>query len=325
VKIGAFLACFEGWALDDALAFLHRCGAQVVELSTFGRRVALEYDLDALLAAPALRDELLDRITTSGLSVSSLSCHGNALHPQREVAAPQTDLFRSTVSLASKLGVGTVVDFSGCPGDGPTASFPNWVTCAWPDDFPRILEWQWNEAIIPYWQEAARYCDDHGVRVALEMHPGMAVYNPRTLMRLRDAVSPTIGANLDPSHLIWQQIDVIGAIRYLSKAIHHVHMKDCALRPHRLAEVGVLDTTPFAEWDQRGWLYRTVGHGQAPMFWKQLVETLKEVGYTGPLSVEHEDVLFDVADGTAKAIELIAAARPATDEMNDWWASDTTA
>jgi sugar phosphate isomerase/epimerase len=319
MKIGAFLACFEGWALDDALSFLHDSGAEVVELSTFGRRVAVDYNLDDLLSSQGLRDELTGRINTHGLSISSLSCHGNALHPQSEVANRQIDLFRSTVSLASMLGVDTVVDFSGCPGDSPNATYPNWVTCAWPDDFPKILAWQWNEAIIPYWRETAKFCDDHGVRVALEMHPGMSVYNPRNLMRLRDAVTPTVGANLDPSHLIWQQIDIIAAIRYLGDAIHHVHMKDCELRTHRLAEVGVLDTTPFSEWDKRGWLYRTLGHGRNPEFWKQFVTALKEVGYTGNLSVEHEDVLYDAADGTAKAIALISAIRPASDKLNTWW------
>jgi sugar phosphate isomerase/epimerase len=319
MQIGAFLACFDGWPLDDSLAFLSAHGAEVVELSTFGGTVATDYRLDDLVTSSDRRDELAGRIASSGLRISSLSCHGNALHPQRATAELQIDLFRKTVLLASQLGVETVVDFSGCPGDGPDATYPNWVTCAWPDDFPKILAWQWDEVIIPYWRETAQYCADHGVRVALEMHPGMAVFNPRNLMRLRDAVSPVIGANLDPSHLIWQQIDIIGAIRYLGDAIHHVHMKDCELRTHRLSEVGVLDTTPFSEWDQRGWLYRTLGHGRSPEFWKQFVTTLKEVGYTGNLSVEHEDVLYDAADGTAKAIALISAIRPASDELNTWW------
>jgi sugar phosphate isomerase/epimerase len=325
VKIGAFLGCFEGWALDDALGFLRACDAEVVELSTFGRRVALEYSLDELLDSPALRDELRGRIANFGLSISSLSCHGNALHPQHEIAALQSSLFRSTVSLAASLNVSTVVDFSGCPGDGPNATYPNWVTCAWPDDFPIILDWQWNEAILPYWRETASFCEDSGVQVAIEMHPGMAVYNPRTLMRLRDEVSPVIGANLDPSHLIWQQIDVPGAIRYLSDAIYHVHLKDCALRGHKLSEVGVLDTTPFRDWSERGWLYRTVGHGQDQVFWKRFLETLKEVGYAGPLSVEHEDVLFDVFDGTAKAIRFARELRPATNQINEWWSHDAPA
>jgi sugar phosphate isomerase/epimerase len=319
MKIGAFLACFEGWTLDRSLDFLASNGAQVVELSSFGGRVGMDYSIDDLLASSNMREELAGRISNAGLSISSISCHGNALHPQAETAARQQDLFRKTVRLASELKVATVVDFSGCPGDSPTATYPNWVTCTWPDDYKHILAWQWDDRIIPYWRETSQFLTDHGVRAALEMHPGMAVFNPRNMMRLRDAVGPAVGANLDPSHLIWQQIDIVGAIRYLGEAIYHVHMKDCELRPNRLAEVGVLDTTPFSEWDQRGWLYRTLGYGRNPDFWKQFVTTLKEVGYTGNLSVEHEDVLYDAADGTAKAIALISSIMPKSDDVNTWW------
>ena len=319
MKIGAFLACFDGWKLDDALSFLTGAGAEVVELSSFGRSVAVDYTLDGLLASAEQRDELLGRFAAHGLEISSISCHGNPLHPNQSIATTQIELFRDTVRLASNLGLSTVVDFSGCPGDNPNAVFPNWVTCAWPDDYPQILKWQWEERIIPYWKDTVTYCADLGIRVAIEMHPGMSVFNPRNLMRLREAVGATVGANLDPSHLIWQHIDVPAAIRYLGDAIYHVHMKDCELRPNNHAQVGVLDTTPFSDWSNRGWLYRTLGYGRDPEFWKQFVTTLKEVGYTGNLSVEHEDVLYDAKDGTGKAIKLISAIRPASDTVNEWW------
>ena len=319
MKVGGFLACYTGWSLDDALASLASTGATSVELSSFGRVIGFDYSLDDLLGSKPRRQELLQRIEGHGLTISSISCHGNALHPRPAVADAQTTLFRDTVELAGLLGVDTVVDFSGCPGDGPRAQYPNWVTCAWPDDYPAILDWQWAERIVPHWTVMAPFCQERGVRVAIEMHPGMSVYTPRNMMRLRDAVGPTVGANLDPSHLFWQQIDVIGAIRYLGDAIHHVHLKDCEQRSHNSAEVGVLDTTPFSGWSERGWLYRTIGYGHDSAFWREFVVALKEVGYRGVLSVEHEDVFIDVEDGMAKAVALIRDVLPTSDEMNTWW------
>src|SRR5437867_3809825 len=88
----------------------------------------------------------------------------------REHAAAAHDdaVFRDTVALAGRLGLGQVNLFSGCPGDGPSAVRPNWVTCAWPPDYLETLDWQWNEVVIPYWREAGSYAADHGVRLAFE-------------------------------------------------------------------------------------------------------------------------------------------------------------
>ncbi len=74
------------------------------------------------------------------------------------------------------------------------------MTCPWPDDFSQILEYQWNEVLIPYWKEKAAFAREHGVhRIALELHPGFCVYNTKTLLRLREAVGPEIGPILIPA------------------------------------------------------------------------------------------------------------------------------
>ena len=135
--------------------------------------------------------------------------------------------FKNAVLLAEKLGVDTVVGFSGCPGDHEGAKYPNWATCPWPDDFLAVLDYQWNDVLIPYWEKTAKFAEDHGVsHIAFEMHPGFCVYNPETMMKIRNAVGPTLGANFDPSHLVWQGIDPVAAIRYLGDAIYHFHAKE---------------------------------------------------------------------------------------------------
>ena len=138
------------------------------------------------------------------------------------------DDFVNTVLLAEKLGIDRVLTFSGCPGGSPEDKTPNWVTCPWPDDFSHIVEYQWNEVLVPYWKKMTAFAAEHGIKkIAFEMHPGFCVYNPETLMKLRNLVgSDLIGANFDPSHLFWQGIDPVYAIRYLGKSIYFFFFND---------------------------------------------------------------------------------------------------
>src|SRR6202011_474137 len=131
------------------------------------------------------------------------------------------EVSRKTILLAERLGIPVVVDFSGCPGESQRATAPNWVTCAWPPDYQKVLEWQWNDVVAPYWSDHAKFAAEHGVKIAIEMHPGFVVYSPETLLMLRVITGPSVGCNFDPSHLFWQSIDPIAAIRALSGTIYH--------------------------------------------------------------------------------------------------------
>ena len=190
--------------------------------------------------------EFQETIRKSGLEVCALAAHGNPVHPQKAIAEEFDRDFRNAVLLAEKIGVDTVITFSGCPGDHDGALYPNWVTCPWPEDFLKILDWQWEEKLIPYWREMGAFALAHGVsHIAFEMHPGFCVYNPETLLRLRAAVGDVIGANFDPSHLIWQGMDPVAAIRELAGAIYHVHAKDTKIDKYNTAKNGVLDTKHY--------------------------------------------------------------------------------
>jgi sugar phosphate isomerase/epimerase len=242
------------------------------------------------------------------------------LHPDESVARAAHETWRKTVRLAVELGVDTVVCFSGCPGDGPNGTQPNWVTCAWPPEYLEVLEWQWNEVAIPYWSEEARFARDTGLaKVALEAHPGFLVYNPETLLRLREACGPEVGANLDPSHFVWQGIDPLVAVRALSGAIFHVHAKDVYLDRANIAQNGVLDTKHYARFGERSWSFRTVGYGQDEKFWRDFVSALRTVGYDGVLSIEHEDGMMSVGEGLAKAAALLREIVPRERPAEMWW------
>jgi sugar phosphate isomerase/epimerase len=272
-----------------------------------------------LLADEDARARWTAALGERGLVVSALSCHGNPVHPNSERATHDDAVFRDTVRLASALGVDLINLFSGCPGDGPDARQPNWVTCTWPSEFGDVLDWQWEAVVIPYWREAGRFAADHGVKLGFEMHPGFVVYNPRTLLRLRDAIGPVVGTNLDPSHLFWQGVDPILAIRDLGEAIVHVHAKDTAIDTWNIARNGVLDIPSPFEPAARPWVFRSVGDGHDLLFWKRFVGALRMVGYDHVLSIEHEDPLASTKDGLARAAATLQAAVLEGPADARWW------
>jgi sugar phosphate isomerase/epimerase len=213
--------------------------------------------------------------------------------------------------------------FSGCPGGSPEDKTPNWVTCPWPDDFSRILEYQWNEVLIPYWKEKAAFAAAHGVhKIALELHPGFCVYNTRTLLKLREAVGPEIGANFDPSHLIWQGMDPCVSIRELGKAgaLFHFHAKDTKVDKLNTAMNGVLDTTHYGRELERSWIFRSVGYGHGEDYWKAIISELRLAGYDYAISIEHEDSLMSGREGLLKAIQCLKNVLIYEDRGNMYWA-----
>ncbi len=320
MKIGVFDPIFGGLELEPMLDRIRDAGIEAIEIGAGNYPGDNHCKPKELLGDDAARQRFADAIASRGLEISALSCHGNPIHPNRERAAKDDAVFRDTVRLAEALGVDRINLFSGCPGDGPDARQPNWVTCAWPPEFKEIVDWQWDEVVIPYWREAGAFAEGHGVKLGFEMHPGFVVYNPKTLLRLRDAVGPVIGANLDPSHLFWQGIDPIAAIRALGDAIFHVHAKDTALDPYNVAVNGVLDLESYRDVGKRSWVFRSVGDGHDLLFWKRFVSALRVVGYDHVLSIEHEDSLASTEEGLTRAVATLKAAVLGEPATAMWWA-----
>jgi sugar phosphate isomerase/epimerase len=307
VKLGVFTVLYQDEPLRVVLDRLCTLGVDAVELGAGNFPGAAHCDPDILLADAGARGKLLAEVEERGMSISALSCHGNPLHPNEAVARSAHETWRKTVRLAVALGVPVVNTFSGCPGD-ETSRVPNWVTCAWPPEYAELLDWQWNERVIPYWSEQVAFVREEGLgRVALEPHPGFVVYNNETLLRLRREVGPEIGANFDPSHLLWQGADPVTAIHELARegAIFHAHAKDTYLNTDNVRRNGVLDTKHYGDIADRSWTFRTVGYGSGERFWRDLVSALRTAGYDYVLSIEHEDALASRDEGLSKAIELL--------------------
>ena len=305
MKLSVLANLYGQKSLDETLQILTSLGVHTVEIGAGGYPGKAHCNPAELLADPKKFDDFVATFKKYDVEICALAAHGNPLHPDRATAERFDKDFRDAVLLAEKLGVDTVITFSGCPGDCETAKYPNWVTCPWPEDFLAILEWQWNERVIPYWQEAGAFAKAHGVRIAFEMHPGFCVYNPETLLRLRAAVGDVIGANFDPSHLIWQGMDPVAAIRELAGAIYHVHAKDTKIDPYNTAKNGVLDTKHYGDELHRAWVFRTVGFGNGESYWRDLVSNLRLAGYDRVLSIEHEDSLMSIDEGLRKAVAFL--------------------
>jgi len=306
MKVGVFTVILRAKPFEEALDYLAGLGVKAVEIGAGGYAGTDHCPVDDLLGSERKRHDFLRAIQSRGLEISSLSVHGNPLHPNKRFAGKHDADFRKVVRLAETLGVDVVTTFSGCPGGAPGDKQPNWVTCAWPPDYLEILEYQWNRVVFPYWEKTLAFVRKHGIRkIALEMHPGFVVYNPETLLKLRKEVGSELGANFDPSHLFWQGIDPCAAVRDLVGAIWHVHAKDVGIHEWNSRRNGVLDTKHYKEEMKRSWIFRTVGYGNPRRVWCDFVSALRMVGYDGALSIEHEDSLMTAQEGLEKGIRFL--------------------
>ncbi len=320
MKLGVFTTLLSDRSLEESLKYFKSIGAEMVEIGCGGFPGKAHADPDILLNDEAKLNEFKALIEKYGLPISALSCHGNPVHPNKEIAAKFDREMRNAVLLAEKLGIHQINTFSGCPGDCPESKHPNWVVCPWPDDFTEILEWQWNEVLIPYWKDFVAFAKAHGVnKIALELHPGFCVYNTQSLMKLREAVGPEIGANFDPSHLIWQGMDPVACIREMGEAIFHFHAKDTKIDSINTAVNGVLDTKSYGDVINRSWVFRTVGYGNDYAYWKDMISALRMVGYDYAISIEHEDSLMSQNEGLTKAVEFLKNVLITEDTGAAWW------
>ena len=320
MKLGVLTNLLGSVSLEEALKYFSKLGLEMVEIGCGGYPGNAHANPDILLNDDKALEEFKALLKKYSVEISALSCHGNPVHPNKEIAKSFDDDLRKAVLLAEKLGVHQINTFSGCPGDCETAKYPNWVTCPWPNDFGEILEWQWNEVLIPYWKDFVKFSTAHGVdKIALELHPGFCVYNTESLLKLRNAVGKEIGANLDLSHLIWQGMEPIPVIRALGDAIFHFHAKDTRIDKVNTAVNGVLDTKSYADEINRSWIFRSVGYGNDELFWKDVMSNLRMVGYDYAISIEHEDSLMSQNEGLEKAVELLKKCIIKEDLKDAWW------
>lgn len=320
MKLGVLTNMLGSWPFEKALELFTSLGIEMVEIGAGGYPGKQHADPAVLLHSETELQKYKDLLKKYNVEISAISCHGNPVHPNKAIAKNFDTEMRQAVLLAEKLGVHQINTFSGCPGDCPTSENPNWVTCPWPNEFGDILNYQWNDVLLPYWAEFVQFAADHGVdKIGFELHPGFCVYNTESMLRIRREIGPALGANLDPSHLIWQGMEPVAVIRALGDAIFHFHAKDTKVDKYNTAVNGVLDTKPYSDEIHRSWVFRSVGYGNDELYWKDIISNLRMVGYDHAISIEHEDSIMSQKEGLERAVSMLKRCIMGEQPGSMWW------
>jgi sugar phosphate isomerase/epimerase len=315
MKIGMVTDSLGHLSFDDMLDTAARLGIKGVEFNAANWTSAPHMNLKALLDSPAERRDLLKSVKSRGLEIIALNANGNQLHPTE--GETQSKALHDTIRVAGALGIETVVLMSGLPEGAAGDKMPNWVVSSWPPETQTMLKYQWEERALPYWSKLAAFAKENGVKkLAVELHGNQLVYNVPTLLRLRKEIGPIVGANLDPSHLMWMGADPLAAIDTLGSAILHTHAKDTFINKPVAALTSRLENGSLMDIPGRAWSYITLGFGNDQQFWKDFCYRLRMVGYDGWLSIEHEDVMLSREEGVRKSVELLQAVAPS--EASDY-------
>lgn len=305
MHLGAVSTVFVNRPLREAAHRMRELGLEYVEIGTGGYFPKNHCNPAELLANPAALEVFQQTLADAGLTISAFAIHGEPLQPDLAIAEAYDRDFRDTCQLAERIGVTRLTLLGGLPEAIPGDQAPNWILYPFPPRNLKLFEWQWEQRLIPYWKAHGMVAADHGLRLCFEMHPGDMLFNPEALLRLRDAVGPVIGCNLDPSHLFWQGMDILEVIRTLGDAIYHCHAKDSRVDNYVARINGLLDAKDFQDQAHRSWTFRTVGYGHDQLFWRDFISTLRLVGYDDVLSIEHEDSRIDPEEGFELAVSLL--------------------
>lgn len=321
MKLGVFTVLFADKKFEDMLEIVSESGLDAIEIGTGGHPGNNHCNLDELLESEDKRKSYLHEIESRGLMISAFSCHDNPISPNIEHAKQATETLRKTIRLAELMNVPVVNTFSGMPGSGDHSKYPNWPVTPWPTEYSDIFEWQWEQKLIPYWKEMGDYAKDHGVKIGLELHAGFSVHTPYTMLKLRSATNDAIGANLDPSHLWWQGIDPVAAIKILGKenAIHHFHAKDTYIDQGNVNMYGLTDMQNYTKVQTRAWSFRSVGYGHSIKEWSDIISALRTYGYDYVVSIEHEDPIMSINEGFSQAVKNLKAVIINEPPAEAWW------
>lgn len=321
MKLGVFTVLFSDKSFEEMLDDVKASGLDAVEIGTGGYPGDAHAKLDELLESEVKREDYLKKVKERGLTISAFSCHGNPISPHEQFAKQSDEELRKTIQLAHLMDVPVVNTFSGTPGDQSGAKYPNWPVAPWPNEFSELLKWQWEEKLIPYWQDLAHFADKYEVKIGLELHAGFLVHTPYTMLKLREATSSAIGANLDPSHLWWQGIDPVAAIKILGKenAIHHFHAKDTYIDQDNVNMYGLTDMQPYSNIQTRAWNFRSVGYGHSTQVWSDIISALRTYGYDYVVSIEHEDPIMSIEEGFMKAVQNLKSVNIEEKPADMWW------
>jgi sugar phosphate isomerase/epimerase len=320
MKLGVYTAVLHDRPLPAALDVVAGLGLEGAEINAGGFLPPVHLPVDDVLASGTAREDYLGIFAEHGVALAGLNANGNPLHPDPAIGPRHAEDLRRAIRAAGALGQTRVVTMSGLPGGEPGATRPNWVVNAWNSGALDVLDHQW-EVAVPFWREIDRLAADHGVRVAIEMHPQNLVFSPPTLLELVERTGAThVGAEMDPSHLFWQGMDPVAAVRHLGPLVFHAAAKDARINPNA-SIYGVLDNRfrrlgPDEDrvglggdeyvnaWPvDSAWDFVALGRGHDTAFWTRFLRALVDVDPEIAVNIEHEDTSL----GRIEGLEVAAA------------------
>lgn len=331
MKLGVYNAILHDRPLPEALDAIAKAGLTGVELNSGGFLPPVHIPtFDDILTSDVARDEYLGIFEGTGVSIAGLNCNGNPLHPDPLIGDVHAEDIRRSIRLAERLGQDRVVTMSGLPGGEPGATTPNWIVNAWNSASLDVLDYQMGVA-ADFWKGIDKLAVDHGVKVALELHPQNVVFNPAGIRELIERTGATnVGVELDASHLFWQQMDPVAVIRDLGPLVFHAAAKDVRVNPSA-AIYGVLDNrfrkldpseprtnlggNEWAnEWpEDAAWDFVALGKGHDTAYWTEFLRALHEVDPQMWVNIEHEDVSLGRIEGLEVASAVLREANDALD------------
>lgn len=322
MKLGVFTPLFNNMNFEEMIEVVAKNGLEAVEIGTGGYPGNAHLDIDKLLVSSSERKEYLHRLQDKGLEISAFSCHNNPISPVIKTAQEADKLLRKTIKLAELMNVPVVNGFSGISGGNKSDTQVNWPVLPWPTEYSDSYHFQWERKLIPYWKEINTEAKTAGVKIGIELHGGFLLHTPYTMLKLRDAAGEAIGCNFDPSHMWWQGIDPVAAIKILGKenAIHHFHAKDTYLDQDNINMYGLTDMQQYSEIASRAWTFRTVGMGHDLKVWSDIISALRTYGYNHVVSIEHEDPIMSINEGLTRAVSNLKSVMIKEKPADMWWA-----
>ena len=299
MKLGFLTVALGAMTLEKKAEWAAATGFTALEIACWPVRNDRDYsssDIDVVALTRQKADEILKMMNRLGLSISSLAYYDNNLDHDLVKRAAINAHVRKCVDAAVLLGVSSVGTFVGRNIDRSIAD--NF------DEFEQVFG------------GLARYAAERNVQLMIENcpmvgwqlpgQPGTISFTPELWTEMfRRVPDKNFGLNLDPSHLIFQLIDPLAFIEPFKDRIFHVHAKDAVVFKDKLRYYGVFDRQFRASrYDEGYWSPRMPGEGQND--WRQFITTLKKAGYTGTVSIEHEDPRYEGSEAKVKQGLLIA-------------------
>ena len=322
MKLGINTFFIMKFGLEAGLKFCQDLGVKAVEVDATESEVTRYCDVDTLVADEGERRRWLDTYASYGLEIYSFAAHGAPLSPDKQVAAEYSRQFRQACALMEKIGTTRLVVVAGVPEGAEGDKSPNWIVNTDKEGFPEALEWQWEKRLIPYWKEHGQIAADHGVTLCFEMQILDMIHTPAKLRRLRDEIGPVIACNFDISHMWVQGIDPFAAMHYLGDLIQNVHLKDTLIHEPNARLHGLFDSTDSICPEQRGWSFTLPGWGHDDQTWREVITTLRFLGYEGILSLEMESEYIEIEEGLKKTAAFIQPMVLEQPKGPSWWQAE---